>query len=141
MGKAEVYAKHRHASVSPKKVAIVMDMVRGKDLLEAKKTLAFDKTKAAKMILKVVKSAEANAVNNYNLELNKLYVSDIFVDPGRMQRYGRAGSKGRYDPLRKRHSHIVVGLSTKESEKDMKAAKNNKKTKKIKKSKVKKEEK
>ena len=141
MKKADVYAKHKHAGVSPKKVAIVMDLVRGADLVEAKKTLAFDKTKAAKMVLKVVRSAESNAVNNHDLSLDKLYVSDIYVNPGRVQRWGRAGSKGRYDPLRKRYSHIVVGLSVRGEEttkKDMKAKKESKKTKKTK---VKKEEK
>jgi large subunit ribosomal protein L22 len=102
--------------------------------MEAKKILAFDKTKSAKMLLKVVKSAEANAVNNNNLDLDKLYISDIHVNPGRIQRSGRAGSKGRYDPLRKRHSHIIVGLSVRGTKKVEKITKK-------KKTKVKKEDK
>ena len=114
MEKAQVYAKHKRARVSPKKVAIVMDMVRAKPLEEAKMLLSFDSTKAAKMLLKVVKSAEANAVNNNNLKSENLYVSEIYVDPGKMQKGGRAGSKGRYDPLLKRYSHLTVGLSSKE---------------------------
>ncbi len=115
MEKAQVYAKHNRARVSPKKVAIVMDMVRGKPLEEAKMFLSFDQAKASKMLLKVVKSAEANAVNNHNLKAEDLYVSEIFVDGARMQKYGKAGAKGRYDPLLRRYSHLTVGLSSKQA--------------------------
>ena len=142
MKKADVYAKHKHARVSPKNMSIVMDLVRGANLDEAKKILAFDQTKSAKMLLKVVKSAEANATNNHNLSLDNLFISDLYVNPGRIQRWGRAGSKGRYDPLRKRYSHIVVGLSVKGpkfEKKDMKAEKTKKEPKKTNKTKVKKE--
>lgn len=97
-----------------------MDLVRGKKLEEAKKQLAFDQTKAAKMILKVVKSAEANSVNNHGLKPEELFISEIFVEPGRIQKGGRAGAKGRYDPLRKRYSHLIVGLSEKPKEKKVK---------------------
>jgi len=138
MKKAQVYAKHKHARVSPKKTAIVMDLIRGKKLEESKKQLAFDQTKAASMILKVVQSAEANAVNNHGLKSEELFISEIYVTPGRIQRGGRAGAKGRFDPLRKRYSHIIVGLSQLNKNKDEDKAK---KTKKTKKKKVKKEEK
>jgi len=89
-----------------------MDMVRGEALEKAKATLAFDSTKAAKMILKVVRSAEANARNNLNLEAKTLYVSDMYVNPGKFQKTGRPGSRGRFNPILKRTSHIVVGLSS-----------------------------
>lgn len=111
MKKAEVYAKHKQARISPKKVAIVMDMIRGETLEKAKIILSFDKTKASDLILKVLKSAEANALNNNNLKLEELYLSDVYVDPGRTNKFGRMGSKGRFDPILKRTSHIVVGLS------------------------------
>ncbi len=111
---AQVYAKHNNAQISPKKVAVVLDMVRGRDLREAKVTLKFDPTKAAKMTLKVLKSAETNAVNNHDLNPATLYLSDVYVNGGRVLKRGRAGSKGRYDPILKRTSHIVVGLSSKE---------------------------
>lgn len=89
-----------------------MDMVRGEHLNNAKKILAFDPTKASKMILKVLKSAEANAVNNHNLKPEDLYVKDIFVNSGRMQKWGRPSARGRYSPQLRRTSHIVVGLSS-----------------------------
>lgn len=105
-----VIAKHKFARLSPKKAAIVMDLVRGKPLEKAKVALAFDKTKAAKMILKVVKSAEANAINNKKLNPAELYVSEIYVAPGPMYKRVKMGAKGRIDPILKRTSHIYVGL-------------------------------
>lgn len=111
MDKAQVYAKHNRARVSPKKVNIVLDEIRGKSLHDAKLFLVFNQTKAARMILKVVKSAENNAKTNNNLNPENLYLSEVYVNGGRMYRTGRAGSKGRFDPLIKRTSHIVVGLS------------------------------
>ena len=111
MKKAQVYAKHNRARISPKKMAIVMDLVRGAKLFDAKRTLAFDPTKAAKMLLKVVKSAEANANNNLGLKSDDLRITDLHVSGGRTQKWGRPGSKGRFNPILKRSSHIVVGLS------------------------------
>ncbi len=113
---AEVYAKHNRARVMPKKMAIVMDLIRNKKLHEAKVTLAFDSSKPAKFLLKVVKSAEANAVNNHGLKSENLRIAEVYVSEGKFQRYGRPGSKGRFDPLIKRTSHIVVGLSSKKEE-------------------------
>ena len=111
MNKAQVYAKHIAARISPKKMAIVMDMVRGKELEKAKILLAFDTTKSAKLLLKVLKSAEANATHNYNLKKENLYLSEVCVNGGKMQKSGRPGSKGRFDPMLKRSSHLIVGLS------------------------------
>jgi large subunit ribosomal protein L22 len=123
MKKADVYAKHKLARISPKKVAIVMDMVRGEALEKAKVILAFDKTKASEMILKVLKSAEANAVNNNNFKPEDLYLSDVYVNPGRIYKFGKMGSKGRFNPILKRTSHIVVGLSPRQESKKLKGKK------------------
>jgi large subunit ribosomal protein L22 len=131
MNKAEVYAKHKMARISPKKVAIVLDMIRGKPLEEAKVLLAFDETKAAEMSLKVLRSAEANALNNLNLKAEELYLSDVYVSPGRMYKYGRAGAKGRYNPMLRRSSHIVVGLSIMPEIKKKTVKKKNKGSKKL----------
>lgn len=112
MKKAQVYAKHNTARISPKKVAIVMNMIRGMPLHRAKVTLAFDSTKASKLILKVLKSAEANATKNQGLSSKELYLSELYVNGARVVRTGRAGSKGRFSPIIKRSSHLVVGLSS-----------------------------
>ncbi|MFC1700071.1 50S ribosomal protein L22 [Patescibacteria group bacterium] len=106
----EVTAKHRYARLSPKKTAIVMDLVRGKSLEEAKIILSFDKTKPAKIVLKVIKSAEANALNK-NIDISSLTLSEIYVSPGPMQKRWKAGSRGRVDPFVRRTSHIYVKLS------------------------------
>ncbi len=112
MGKAEVYAKHKMARISPKKVGIVIDMIKDRSLHDAKLLLTFDHTKAAKMVLKVLKSAESNAKNNYNLDPEKLYLSEVYANQARTYKFGRMGSKGRFDPILKRNSHIVIGLSS-----------------------------
>ena len=110
MEKAQVYAIYKGASISPKKVAPVMDLVRGKSTNMARRVLSFDKTKAAKMILKVLTSAEANVKNNLNMDSSKMYISDLRVDGGKITKRGRI--TGRYfSPILKRSSHITVGLS------------------------------
>lgn len=111
--KSQVYAKLNRATVSPKKMAIVMDLVRGKNVHEAKLILAFDPTKSAHLLLKTVKSAEANASNNNKLNPSALYISEMFVNTAPVRKWGRPGSKGRFNPIIKRRSHIVVGLSEK----------------------------
>ena len=111
MQKAEVYAKHNRARISPKKVRVVMDLVRGESVNSAKKILAFDTSKAAQMLLKVLKSAEANAASNNNLRSDDLYISELHVSGAEFLKRWRAGSKGRTDPYFRRNSNIVLGLS------------------------------
>lgn len=111
MNKAQVYAKHISARISPKKIGPVTDLIRGKDLTDAKVALTFDPTKGATMLLKVLKSAEANAKNNAKLDMNSLYVSDVWVGPGAMIKRGRIVAKSRISPILKRTAHIYVGLS------------------------------
>ena len=111
MNKSEVYAKHMRAKISPKKVAPVMDLVRGKLVEEAKLILAFDRTKAAALVLKVLKSAEANAVNNNKFDKKSLILSELWVSGGPVSKSGNFVAKGRFSPILKRTSHIYVGLS------------------------------
>jgi large subunit ribosomal protein L22 len=106
----KITAKHMGARVSPKKVAIVLDLIRGRDLEDAKKVLAFDTSKSANIVLKVVKSAEANAVNNNKMDKTKLYINRIWVSGGPSQKRMSPGAKGRADPILKRYSHIYVSL-------------------------------
>lgn len=106
-----VSAKHMGAKVSPKKVVPVMDLIRGKTVLQAKQILAFDRTKPAAMILKVLKSAEANAINNDKLDKNKLVIKEVWVGAGTMMKRMSPGAKGRADPILKRSSHIYVNLT------------------------------
>lgn len=111
MEKSQVYAKYLKAKISPKKVAPVMDIVRGVLLEQAKIKLSFDRTKAAKMVLKAIKSAEANALHNNKMSSQDLYISELWVGSGDMYKSGQFVAKGRFSPLLKRLSNIYVGLS------------------------------
>ncbi|OGC38354.1 hypothetical protein A3K42_00495 [candidate division WWE3 bacterium RBG_13_37_7] len=99
--------------MSPKKVAPVLDLVRGRNLYDAKVILALDRTKASKMVLKVVKSAEANSKGKANID--NLVVSNIWVSPGPTVRSGRPSARLHFSPLIKRTSHIYVGLTERSS--------------------------
>jgi len=106
----KITAKQMGARVSPKKVAIVLDLVRGKSIDDAKRILAFDRSKSAAIVLKVVRSAEANAVNNNKMDKTKLFINRIWVSGGPSQKRMSPGAKGRVDPILKRYSHIYVSL-------------------------------
>lgn len=109
--KALVYAKYKGARTSVKKVSPVMDLVRGKNVAEAENILQFHKTKASDLILKVLKSAVANARNNLHLSERDLYISEIYASEGMTWKRGRIVARSRFSPIFKRTSHLVVGLS------------------------------
>ncbi len=109
--KSQVYAKHRYAKISPKKVAPILDLVRGMNALEALRVLKFDTTKGSKLAMKVLQSAIANAKTNKDLNESDLFVSETWVDGGPVAKRGRIVGKGHFSPILKRTSHIVFGLS------------------------------
>ena len=111
MEKATVYAKGKYLRVQPRKVAIVMDLVRGASAKEANKVLSFDTTKAAQEVNKVLRSAIANAKHNLSLNEDNLYVHDIQVHEGPMLKRFKFAGRYRVRPILKRTSHIIVGLS------------------------------
>lgn len=111
MNKPLVLAKHISADISPKKVRPVMNLVRGKDIENAKVILAFDKTKAAQIILKVLKSAEANATHNNGIKKDDLIVTDIWVGQNTPGKKPNFGARGRYSVKVSKKSNIYVGLS------------------------------
>ncbi len=111
----EVKAKVRHVQISPQKVRLVVDVVRGKDAQEALNILRFMPHKAAEPVYKLVQSAVANAEQNYGLEADELYISSIFADEGSRRRKapygGRFAGRGRFRPIIRRTSHITVNLA------------------------------
>lgn len=111
MKKAQIYSKFKYARISPKKVVPVLNLVRGKDVSEATRILEFDPTRAAKMTLKVLNTAVADAKNNKNMKEENLFVHDIRVGAGPTLKRGMIGGKSTFKPILKRTSHIVVGLS------------------------------
>jgi large subunit ribosomal protein L22 len=104
----EVVASGRQIRVSPRKVRLVLDTVRGKKVDEALAVLSFLPTPAARSVTKVVKSAAANAENNYQMSPAQLRIVRTFADEGQRLRRFRAGSRGRVNPFRRRFSHITV---------------------------------
>jgi len=96
--------------MSPRKVRLVVDQVRGLAADEALAILKFTPKAAAKPVAKVIRSAIANAEENLELSREDLYVSKIFVDTGPIHKRWKAGARGRFKPILKRTSHITVVL-------------------------------
>lgn len=110
----DVEAKARHVPISPQKARLVIDMVRGKDVMEALDILRFTPNKAARSVTKVVNSAIANAENNFGLNRYDLYIHHIVADEGPTRRWRRFGARGRVKPRLRRSSHISVILRERE---------------------------
>jgi large subunit ribosomal protein L22 len=106
----EVRAKARYVPMSAQKVRLVIDQVRGMNADEALRLLGFMPQAAAKPVSKLVRSAIANAEENFGLVREDLYVAKIYADEGPTRRWRRFGARGRFKPLLKRSSHITVVL-------------------------------
>lgn len=96
--------------MSPKKVRLVIDVIRGMDALDAKKQLAFMTKKAARPVGKLLDSAIANATNNFGLKENNLYVKEVMADGGPSLKRWRPRAFGRASKILKRTSHILIVL-------------------------------
>jgi large subunit ribosomal protein L22 len=106
----EVKAKLNYARVGEQKARLVADLVRGKNVSEAIKTLTFMNKKSAVMIKKLIESAVANADYKKTMDLDKLFVKTIWVDQGPVMKRFRPRAQGRASGVRKRMSHINVVL-------------------------------
>ena len=106
----EARAVAKYIRVSPQKARLVVDLVRGKKIDEARKILQFTRKYSAGIIGKVLKSAVANAKQNPNIDESILYVKDIFVDQGPSLKRWRARAQGRAASIKKRMSHITIIL-------------------------------
>ena len=111
----EARAEHKFARISPRKVKIVCDLIRDKDVELAKGILQHTPNAAAALLYKVVCSAAANAENNHEMDPAKLVVSKVLVTPGPTMKRGRATARGRYSRILKRTSHITVVVAEKEA--------------------------
>lgn len=99
---------------SPQKVRLVVDLVRGKKLEEALNILAFSKKSCARPIRKLIKSAEANATEAGDYDVDRLYIKKIMVDAGPSLKRMNMRAMGRADIIRCRTSKIFVELDEKE---------------------------
>lgn len=114
----EIKAKARFLQISPRKVRLVVNAVRGMNVQEAMNKLRFMPQKSAEPVYKLIQSAVANAEQNFGLEIDELYVSRIFADEGPRHRKapygGRFAGRGRFRPIIRRSSHITVVLAERE---------------------------
>lgn len=106
----EAKAVAKYVRMSPTKLAPITDLVRGKDLQEALTILKFTPGKASELVEKVVQSAAANAENNHDMDVSKLYIAEIYANKGPTMKRWRAGAQGRAGMILKRSSHIGVTL-------------------------------
>ncbi len=104
----EVRAVVKNTGVSPRKVRLLVDMIRGKKVDKALTILRFAPTPTARVVAKVVKSAAANAENNFQMSPSELKIVSIYVDEARTMKRSRPRSRGRASPILKRSSHITV---------------------------------
>ena len=100
----------RYIRISPSKVRIVLNIIRGKDYLDAVAILKNMPNSAAEYVVKVLESAGANAENNLGLNKNNLFVAETFVDGDPTLKRFQPVSKGRAHSIKKRTSHITVIL-------------------------------
>jgi large subunit ribosomal protein L22 len=112
--KKSTKAVARHVHISSTKVQQVLSLIRGKDVEDAVSILKFTPKVAARLTIKVLNSAIANAEKNLHISSSKLYVSGAFVDQGPTLKRIRPRAMGRAFRIRKRSSHITVIVAEKE---------------------------
>ena len=103
-----VRAQHRHARMSATKARVVLDLIRGKSVAEARTILQFSERGAADVIIKVLDSAVANAANNNDIPPEELFVATAYADEGPTLKRWRPRARGRATRIRKRTCHITI---------------------------------
>jgi len=114
----DVRATHRYLRISPQKVRLVLDQVRGEDVVEAMHILNFTTKAAAHPVRMLLRSAMANAEQNFGLNGDDLYVYRAYADEGPTRRWRRFGARLRFKPILRRQSHVTVILREREGTPD-----------------------
>ena len=109
----EARAIAKNVKIAPRKARLVIDLVRGKDVIEADIILSNLNKEAARLIRKELTSAVANAENNLGLDKENLFVSEAYINEGITLKRMKFGSRGHVDPIKKRTSHITIVVSDK----------------------------
>lgn len=104
----EAKAIARHIRIAPRKIRIVVDLIRGKNVGEAFAILKFTPKVGADVVEKVLRSAVANAEHNFDMNVDKLYVSEVFVDEGATMKRIHPRSRGQAFKILKRSSHVTL---------------------------------
>jgi len=99
--------------IAPRKVRLVVDLIRGKNVGEAISILKHTQRGASSVVEKVLNSAISNAEHNYDMDIDNLYVSEVYVDEGVTLKRFRPRAQGSASPINKRTSHITVVVSEK----------------------------
>ncbi len=107
----EARAIAKNVKIAPRKARLVIDLVRGKDVIEADIILSNLNKEAVRLIRKVLTSAVANAENNLGLDKENLFVSEAYINEGITLKRMKFGSRGHVDPIKKRTSHITIVVS------------------------------
>ena len=100
----------RYVRISPRKVRLIMNQIRGKKVGEALNSLSFSSQKSAFLLKKLINSAVANAEENLNIDVDTLYIKRVFADEGPTLKRFRPRAMGRATKIRKRTSHLTVIL-------------------------------
>ncbi len=116
-------AQHKNARMAPRKIRPLARMLRGMQVAQAKSQLQFMPGKAPELVQQVLRSAVANAVNNFSLDEDSLVVSDVLVNKGLVMKRYQPVSKGMAHPILKRASHITVIVDDQGKAKKIKAKK------------------
>ena len=111
----EAKAFLRYCRIAPRKVQIVLDLIRGKDIEKARAILKYTSKAACEPLLKLVNSAAANAEHNFSMDKDALYVAECYVTPGPVLKRIRPRAQGRAYRVLKRTSHITVVLKEREA--------------------------
>ena len=109
----ESKAVAKYVRIAPRKVRVVMDLIRGKNVAEAFAILKFTPKVGAEVVEKVLRSAVANAENNFGMDVDKLYVSSAFVDQGPTLKRIHPRSRGQAFKILKRTSHVTIVVNEK----------------------------
>ena len=109
----EAKAYLRYIRISPRKVQIVADLIRGKDVGSAMAILMQTPKAASEPLLKLMNSAAANAENNHGMDPEKLYVAEVFATPGPILKRIMPRAQGRAYRINKRTSHVTISVAEK----------------------------
>ena len=115
-----VKAVNKNVRTSPRKLALVCNFIKGKKADVALRDLEFSRKRIAKEVSKTVKSAISNAENNYQFDIDNLFVKEAFVGKSLVMKRFRPRAKGRASPIKKPFSRITVILEEKREEKKVK---------------------
>ena len=110
IGKDQGKAIAKYIRISPRKVSVVVDLIKGKSLDDAYAILTYTPKAASPILVKALKSAEANAVNNNNLNRDSLYVADAYANQGPILKRFMPRARGSAGRINKRSSHVTVVL-------------------------------